>query len=170
MSSSSLSIRPLPFMSSSSHRPDFAYAPLASSVSLFLPVLRDALMPPAAVIDSELPVVAMSPSSAVAFHSTSLTSLTSSYLPYSNFCAAAGAAARQMIANTTVGRICAQTTRLRRLRNRPQAVAEAMSRLDEVTDFGLHQRATDAADELLDMVLARLARVPRQIRDQLRRA
>src|SRR5678815_3742520 len=55
-------------------------------------------------------------------------------------------------------------------RDRAQAVAEAMAGLDQVADLRLDQRTADAAHQLLDVVLARLPGVPRQVGDQLRGA
>ncbi len=48
-----------------------------------------------------------------------------------------------------------------RLGNCPQTVPESMSRFDQIADFRLHQCASYAPYQLLDVVLARLARVPR---------
>ncbi len=48
--------------------------------------------------------------------------------------------------------------------DRAQAAAEAVPRFDQVADLGLDQRAADAAHELLDVVLARLAGPTRDLR------
>src|SRR3990167_2184505 len=109
-------------------------------------------MPPLACVDSELPVVNTAPASAVAFHTTVLTSLTSSYLPYSNFCADAGRARAKSArcARTDTARnvrIERNLSRSSRLRNRAEPIPETVPRFDQVADLGLHERATNAANE-----------------------